>query len=124
MSKDGASMMSQGELEVIVELMRMDAAKRIQKIDIVPPPVEEWEIRLILWECRKVMSKDAITGLNDLYICCALTGRGVETKGNVQKTDVHYRSKNGFGSFNWRMLWTVPMPVRQPPRLKLQLFEI
>lgn len=92
-------------------------------IDITPPAVEQWEIRLIVWECRNVLSKDAITGLNDLYVCCSLTGRGVEPKGNVQKTDVHYRSKNGFGSFNWRMLWTVPVPVRRPPRLKLQLFD-
>ena len=93
----------QGELEVIVELIRLDAAKRIPLIDIEPPPIEQWEIRLIVWECRNVMSKDAITGMNDLYLCCSLTGRGVETKGNVQKTDVHYRSKDGFGSFNYRL---------------------
>ena len=108
---------------MIVELIRLNAAKRIPLIDIKPPDVEQWEIRLIVWECRNVMSKDAITGLNDLYVCCSLTGKGVESKGNVQKTDVHYRSKNGFGSFNWRMLWTVPVPIRRPPRLKLQLFD-
>jgi len=113
----------QGEVEVIIELIRLDAAKRIPLIDIKPPPVEQWEIRLIIWECRNVMSKDSITGMNDLYVCCSLTGRGVESKGNVQKTDVHYRSKDGFGSFNYRMTWTVPVPVQQPPRLKMQLFD-
>merc|ERR1719410_3164919 len=119
----------QGQVEIILELLQLDAAKRIPFIDINPPPVEEWELRLIVWECRNVASKDRVSGLNDLYASCSLDSSefieaiGKRVNDKAQKTDIHYRAKNGFGCFNWRMIWDIYLPCKRPPRLKLQLFD-
>ena len=74
-------------------------------------------------------SKDSLTGLNDLYASCSLDSNeyieeiGKRVNNKAQKTDVHYRAKNGFGCFNWRMIWDIYLPCKRPPRLKIQLFD-
>ena len=122
-------MKTQGQIEIMLEMLKLESAKRIPTIDITPPPIEEWELRLIIWECRNVKSKDILSNLNDLYVSCSLMSteyiEGIENQINTksQKTDTHYRAKDGFGSFNWRMIWDLYLPCKQPPRLKLQLFD-
>lgn len=48
-----------------------------------------------------------IDGSNDLYVVANLN----KIK---QKTDTHYRSLNGEGSFNWRILWREKLPLKIP----------
>lgn len=40
----------------------------------------------------------------DLYIACCFNNE-------VKETDVHYRTENGDGSFNWRMIFPVRLPI-------------
>jgi hypothetical protein len=42
---------------------------------------------------------------------------------NRQKTDVHLRSKLGKGSFNWRMIFPVEIPL-SAPRFKIQVWDM
>ncbi len=37
-----------------------------------------------------------------------------------QKTDVHWRSENGEGMFNWRMVFPITLPYKNS-RLKVQI---
>ena len=124
----------QGRIEIIVEILKDDISKRVLPIDITPPSVQIWEMRLIVWECKNVVSKDSLTGLNDLY--CAITllsdetieldndpKKKVKINNKAQKTDTHLRAKNGEGNFNWRMKWDVYIPCKKIPKLKLQLFD-
>lgn len=67
--------------------------------DITPKPAIEYEIRVVVWEVEGVPSMD-VEDCSDLYI-------EANFRGKTQKTDIHYRAQNGFGSFNWRMLWDV-----------------
>ena len=65
--------------------------------DFIPTSLE---LRVIIWNCSDVvMSDQSITGemMSDIYVKGWLKGQ--EKK---QRTDVHYRSLNGEGNFNWR----------------------
>ena len=58
---------SQGQLEVMVEIMlQMDAARR-QALDITPPPPELVELRMVIWTARQMENKKTILAQNDLY---------------------------------------------------------
>jgi len=40
----------------------------------------------------------------DLYVTCGFNGE-------IKETDVHYRTESGDGSFNWRMIFPVRLPI-------------
>ena len=65
--------------------------------DIIPKPPSEFELRVVIWEVDDVPSMD-VEDCSDLYI------EG-DFRGKIQRTDTHFRAQNGFGSFNWRMVW-------------------
>ncbi|KAH7819075.1 putative myoferlin-like protein [Monocercomonoides exilis] len=50
-----------------------------------------------------------------------LTGKMELTK-DQQETDVHWRSTNGIGNFNWRFVFPLTLPCHVP-RLKLQIWD-
>ena len=55
---------------------------------------------MIIWNCSDVVLSDvSVTGENmsDIYVKGWLKGQDKK-----QRTDVHYRSLNGEGNFNWR----------------------
>ena len=86
-----------------------------------------YRLRVIVWECRNVEYHDEQTNANDLYITGSLqsTASGGDDA-NPQETDLHFRSHNGRGSFNWRMKFPIKLPKRkkiQYPRLRLQIWD-
>eukprot|EP00475_Leptophrys_vorax_P037444 TRINITY_DN645_c0_g2_i3.p1 TRINITY_DN645_c0_g2~~TRINITY_DN645_c0_g2_i3.p1 ORF type:complete len:555 (+),score=164.61 TRINITY_DN645_c0_g2_i3:318-1982(+) len=103
-----SSSMSQGILEMWVDIYDSADAKKYPMVNISPPPREEWELRVIIWQCKEVTIKDELTQQNDLYITGLLDTPGQKRK----KTDVHLRSKKGKGSFNWRMKFPVQLPMK------------
>ena len=59
-------------------------------------------MRVIIWNCSDVILADvSLTGqcMSDIYVKGWLKGHDKK-----QKTDVHYRSLNGDGNFNWRFV--------------------
>lgn len=73
------------------------------RIDISPPPREDYEIRLIIWGTRDVVFKDVETKCNDLYARAILGPKSFET-------DTHWRCRTK-GSFNWRMKFPTKLPL-------------
>jgi len=62
-----------------------------------------------------------------LYITAGLQCTTDEDEENEQKTDLHFRSRGGLGSFNWRMKFPITLPKRKfmhYPRLKLQIWDM
>ena len=58
---------------------------------------------MILWNTADVvMDETSITGeqMSDIYVKSWMEGID-----DVQKTDIHYRSLNGEGNFNWRKIY-------------------
>ena len=71
--------------------------------DITPPPREEHELRVIVWETKDVKFKDTVTECNDLYARATWNRQSFET-------DTHWRCRTK-GSFNWRMKWRMQLPI-------------
>lgn len=51
------------------------------------------------------MPNQDIEDMSDLYVDCTFNGV-------TQSSDVHYRSSNGTGFFNWRMVYPIAVPVK------------
>lgn len=62
-----------------------------------------YELRIIVWNTSDViLDETSITGekMSDIYVKGWMAGAD-----EPQKTDVHYRSLDGEGNFNWRLIF-------------------
>jgi hypothetical protein len=55
-----SSSMPQGKIELWVDIFHAVEAKNHPLINIAPPPKEEYELRVIVWQCADVTIKDAV----------------------------------------------------------------
>ncbi|KAK9679677.1 C2 domain [Popillia japonica] len=73
-------------------------------VDITPQTPRKYELRVIIWNTEDVVLEedDFFTGekKSDIYVKGWLTGMD-----EAQSTDVHYRSLDGEGNFNWRFVF-------------------
>ena len=72
--------------------------------DITPKPLEEFEIRLVIFDTVDIKMMDA-EGTSDVY-CRAF----FDTKEEVHETDTHYRCQDGKASFNYRLIYHIKHP--------------
>ena len=93
----------QGTIELWVDMFDESQKSKIpMPIDITPPPPLELELRCIVWNTRDVVLHDISMhgeAMTDIYVRCFLD----RMRHDMQNTDVHYRSLDGSGNFNWRM---------------------
>jgi hypothetical protein len=100
------SMMEQGYLRFWVDFVPLDQVELYKEFDIGAKPNNEFELRVIAWSCSGISSdNNDFTDMVDLYVAC-------EFNGETKLTDVHYRTDNGEGSFNWRMCYPFTWPLR------------
>jgi hypothetical protein len=104
-----------GSVELWVDLFDLDQVAPhplavVKAIDITPPPTLELEVRATIWATRDVELVDVgqVEDTVDIYVRGHMDGM----RHNIQQTDVHYRSTDGSGSFNWLMSF----PMRFEPR--------
>ncbi|XP_061388297.1 otoferlin [Musca vetustissima] len=109
-------------------------------IDITPQPPELFELRLVIFSVSDVVLDERnIFGnaMSDIYV------KGwCSNPDQAQTTDIHYRSLNGEGKFNWRMIFPLKYSSiedrmlvkrktglmeeyhsKQPPKLYLQIWD-
>eukprot|EP00479_Gromia_sphaerica_P010970 TRINITY_DN5233_c0_g1_i2.p1 TRINITY_DN5233_c0_g1~~TRINITY_DN5233_c0_g1_i2.p1 ORF type:complete len:189 (+),score=45.13 TRINITY_DN5233_c0_g1_i2:234-800(+) len=110
----------QGILEMFLEILPAAESARTPMYNIKPPDPLPFELRVIVWTVEDAPIMDQLTEQNDLYVTGIMDG----VKGS-QKTDTHFRAKDGKGNFNWRMKFPVmlPFPKGRPPRLRLQIWD-
>lgn len=91
----------QGSIELWLDMFARGSSIP-HPIDITPPPPIEMELRTIVWATRDVVLEDiSLSGeaMVDIYVRAWMNGM----RHDMQSTDVHYRSLDGSGTFNWRM---------------------
>ena len=108
----------QGKLELFCELITMEKARDLKMWNINPIQSIEYELRLIIWNIDQIPAHDN-EGQNDLLVVAHCTSNQ-----DKQKTDIHWRSKHGKGSFNWRMKFPIQIPCAIYPRLRLQIWDV
>lgn len=84
----------QGTLKLWVDILTPQEAAKIPQERICAPLPMEYELRVIIWETRKVIFKDK--NMSDIFIVGYPEGQ------NPQVTDTHWRCEDGKGLFNWR----------------------
>ncbi|XP_062452635.1 fer-1-like protein 5 [Rhea pennata] len=135
--------LEQGKLQVWVDIFPAGLGPPGPAVDVTPRKPQRYELRCVIWNTRDVDLQDAsLTGqrMSDIYVKGWLDGLEEQT----QKTDVHYRSLRGDGSFNWRFVfpfdylpaeqlcvmpkkehfWSLDETARKvPPKLILQVWD-
>eukprot|EP01114_Cavostelium_apophysatum_P012665 TRINITY_DN2890_c0_g1_i2.p1 TRINITY_DN2890_c0_g1~~TRINITY_DN2890_c0_g1_i2.p1 ORF type:complete len:2032 (+),score=608.70 TRINITY_DN2890_c0_g1_i2:72-6098(+) len=104
----------QGQLKMWVDIMTQEEARRNPPIPIALPVPLEMELRLIVWETKEVVFADK--KCSDIFVTAYPEGQ------KPQVTDTHWRSEDGKGSFNWRMIFPVTIPSALP-KFKLQIWD-
>ncbi|CDS40655.1 myoferlin [Echinococcus multilocularis] len=95
--------MDQGKLELWVDIFPLNLGQPGPCFDITPRRPKEYELRVIVWNTYDVkLDETSITGerMSDIYVKGWLMG--VDER---EHTDVHYRSLDGEGNFNWRLIF-------------------
>ena len=93
--------MFKGRIQLWVDIFPRSLGPPGPAFDIAPRKSKKYQLRCIVWNTSEVPCDDiSITGekMSDIYVKGWLQG----LEEDRQETDVHYRSMDGDGNFNWR----------------------
>ncbi|XP_062256997.1 myoferlin isoform X1 [Platichthys flesus] len=93
--------LSQGQIQMWVDVFPKNLGLPGPPCEITPRKPMKYSLRAIVWNTTDViLDETSITGENmsDIYVKGWMPGM----EEDKQKTDVHYRSLDGDGNFNWR----------------------
>lgn len=135
--------LSQGQIQMWVDIFPKNLGLPGPPCHITPRQAKKYFLRAIVWNTTNViLDETSITGekMSDIYVKGWMPGM----EDQKQKTDVHYRSLDGDGNFNWRFIFEFDyLPAEQlcvvsckdhfwnldktefriPPKLTIQIWD-
>jgi hypothetical protein len=95
---------TQGTVDMWVEMFKPAEEHRYPLQNLTPPKKQLFELRVIVWQAQDMQPADYIGDMNDLYFTGHLLTRDDQNRPqeHTQETDIHWRAKDGGGSFNYR----------------------
>ncbi|NXY86884.1 MYOF protein, partial [Alcedo cyanopectus] len=97
--------LEQGKVQMWVDVFPTNLGPPGPAVDITPRKPQRYELRCVVWNTRDVDLADVnLLGqqMSDIYVTGWLDGLEEQR----QRTDVHYRSLDGDGAFNWRFVFS------------------
>lgn len=93
----------QGKIQLWVDIFSKEAGSPKPPVVIDERKPVKQELRVIIWNTTDVvLEEESITGekMSDIYV------KGwIDVINDKERTDTHYRSLDGDGNFNWRMVF-------------------
>jgi len=94
----------QGQLQMFVDVFPVGKQPPGPPMNILPRQGMPYTLRAIIWNTGDVkLDETSITGeqMSDIYVKAWMDGM----ENDKAKTDIHYRSLDGTGMFNWRLIF-------------------
>jgi len=115
----GKSIFNHGVLRLFVEVLSAEQQNTRPIINLPSVEPKEFQLRMVIWKATHIHT-EVETNQPDPYIIAKhVMDNGTEI---VQQTDVHYACEDEMATWNWRMLFDVKVPCRDP-RVSLVMWD-
>mmetsp|Transcript_24644 Transcript_24644/g.34257 ORF Transcript_24644/g.34257 Transcript_24644/m.34257 type:complete len:1388 (+) Transcript_24644:81-4244(+) len=115
---------SQGLILVKIDVLTAEQARQIKADTLSPPQFLDYQLRLILWSTYAVKFPQLENrGLDvDQKLIVTANFDGEKGQDIVKNTDVAWYAAEGCADWNWRMIFNLKLPCKNP-RLRIAVWD-